>query len=238
MPYFENIRNWNADSGNFSYGRTEPDCVLPYGQGYCNVEPLLEVNFFGKVLTKLDEDENGDFSFWFNPKTGKIKHAIRVKICWDIARFDEETSCSLALHGEYKYKHSPKAPHVSKKRIDNAIEFFKRRKVLFAAVWEGCLDIEDLHAYLCKDLSFEQLLDRFKFEDVHEVDANRTKKRRKCQSNGADKRRIIETGAARKDRLLFEYNELKEKYPPENHHDEVLLLESVVNDFGFFNMND
>ena len=80
MPYFENIRNWNADSGNFSYGRTEPDCVLPYGQGYCNVEPLLEVNFFGKVLTKLDEDENGDFSFWFNPKTGKIKHAIRVKI--------------------------------------------------------------------------------------------------------------------------------------------------------------
>lgn len=127
---------------------------------------------------------------------------------------------------------------MSKKRIDNAIEFFKRRKVLFAAVWEGCLDIEYLHAYLCEDLSFEQLLDRFKFEDVHEADANRTKKRRKCQSNGADKRRIIETGAARKDRLLFEYNELKEKYPPENHHDEVLLLESVVNDFGFFNMND
>ena len=127
---------------------------------------------------------------------------------------------------------------MSKKRIDNAIEFFKHRKVLFAAVWEGCLKIGDLYAYLCKDLSFEQLLDRFKFEDVHEVDANRTKKRRKCQSNGADKRRIIETGAARKDRLLFEYNELKEKYPPENHHDEVLLLESVVNDFGFFNMND
>lgn len=238
MPYNISPYDWDADNGNFSYGRTEPDCVLPYGQGYCNVEPLLEVNFFGKVLTKLDEDENGDFSFWFNPKTGKIKHAIRVKICWDIARFDEETSCSLALHGEYKYKHSPKAPHVSKKRIDNAIEFFKRRKVLFAAVWEGCLDIEYLHAYLCEDLSFEQLLDRFKFEDVHEVDANRTKKRRRRQSNDADKGRIIETGTSKKKRLLSKYNELKTQYPPESHHDEVLLLESVVNDFGFFNMND
>lgn len=92
---------------------------------------------------------------------------------------------------------------------------------------------------MCKDLSFEQLLDRFKFEDVHEVDANRTKKRRKRQSNDADKRRIIETGAAKKKRLLSnKYNELKTQYPPESHHDEVLLLESVVNDFGFFNMND
>lgn len=125
-----------------------------------------------------------------------------------------------------------------KKRIDNAIEFFKHRKVLFAAVWEGCLKIGDLYAYLCEDLSFEQLLDRFKFEDVHEVDANRTKKRRKRQSNDADKGRIIETGTSKKKRLLSKYNELKTQYPPESHHDEVLLLESVVNDFGLFNMND
>lgn len=238
MPYYINSHDWDADSGKFSYGRTEPDCVLPYGQGYGDVEPLLEKNFFGKVLTKLDEDENGDFSFWFDPKTDKIKHAIRVKICWDIARFNEETSYSLALHGEYKYKRSPKAPRVSKKRIDNAIEFFKRRKVLFAAVWEGCLKIGDLYDYLCEDLSFEQLLDRFKFEDVHEVDANRTKKRRKRQSNDADKGRIIETGTFKKKRLLSKYNELKRKYPPKSHYDEMLLLESVVNDFGFFNMND
>lgn len=238
MPYFENIRNWNADSGNFSYGRTEPECVLPYGQGYGDVEPLLEENFLGKVLTKLDKDEKVDFSFWFDPKTDKIKHAIRVKICWDIARFNEKTSCSLALHGEYKYKHSPKASRVSKKRVDNAIEFFKHRKVLFAAVWEGCLEIGDLYDYLCEDLSFEQLLDRFKFEDVHEADVNRTKKRRKLQSNDADKGRIIETGTSKKRRLLFEYNELKTKYPPESHHDNVVMLESVVNDFGLFNMND
>lgn len=88
---------------------------------------------------------------------------------------------------------------MSKKRIDNAIEFFKRRKVLFAAVWEGCLDIEYLHAYLCEDLSFEQLLDRFKFEDVHEVDANRTKKRRRRQSNDADKRTYYRDGDFQKE---------------------------------------
>ena len=222
MPYFENIRNWNADSGNFSYGRTEPDCVLPYGQGYCNVEPLLEVNFFGKVLTKLDKGEKVDFSFWFNPKTGKIKHAIRVKICWDIARFDEETSCSLALHGEYKYKHSPKAPHVSKKRIDNAIEFFKRRKVLFAAVWEGCLKIGDLYAYLCEDLSFERLLRRLKFEDIREG------------------KRLIKTGTSRRVELIHEFKQSKQDQPLVDMLESAKLkyLERAVRKCKSFNMND
>lgn len=222
MPYYINSHDWDADSGKFSYGRTEPDCVLPYGQGYGDVEPLLEKNFFGKVLTKLDEDENGDFSFWFDPKTDKIKHAIRVKICWDIARFNEETSYSLALHGEYKYKRSPKAPRVSKKRIDNAIEFFKCRKVLFAAVWEGCLEIGDLHAYLCKDLSLKRLLRRFNFKDIYEG------------------KRLIKTGTSRRIELIHEFEQSKQDKPLVNMIESAKLkyLERAVRKCKSFNMND
>lgn len=224
MPSYFNYTNsyyWD-DNGNFSYGRTEPDCVLAYGQGYGDVEPLLEVNFLGKGLTKLDKDENGDFSFWFNPKTDKIKHAIRVKICWDIARFNEKTSCSLALHGDYKYKHSPKAPHVSEKRIANAIEFFKHRKVLFAAVWEGCLDIEDLHAYLCKDLSFKRLLRRFNFRDIYEG------------------KRLIKTGTSRRIELIHEFEQSKQDKPLVNMLESAKLkyLERAVRKCKSFNMND
>ena len=222
MPYYMNPYDWDSDSGNLSYGRIEPECVLPYGQGYGDLEPLLEKNFFGKVLTKLDEDENGDFSFWFDPKTDKIKHAIRVKICWDIARFNEETSYSLALHGEYKYKHSPKAPRVSKKRIDNAIEFFKRRKVLFAAVWEGCLKIGDLYAYLCKDLSLKRLLRRFNFKDIYEG------------------KRLIKTGTSRRIELIHEFEQSKQDKPLVNMIESAKLkyLERAVRKCKSFNMND
>ena len=222
MPYYMNPYDWDSDSGNLSYGRIEPECVLPYGQGYGDLEPLLEKNFFGKVLTKLDEDENGDFSFWFDPKTDKIKHAIRVKICWDIARFNEKTSCSLALHGEYKYKHSPKAPRVSKKRVDNAIEFFKRRKVLFAAVWEGCLKIGDLYAYLCKDLSLKRLLRRFNFKDIYEG------------------KRLIKTGTSRRIELIHEFEQSKQDKPLVNMIESAKLkyLERAVRKCKSFNMND
>mgnify|MGYP004590374981 FL=1 len=222
MPYYMNPYDWDSDSGNLSYGRIEPDYVLPYGQGYCNVEPLLEENFLGKVLTKLDKNEKVDFSFWFDPKTDKIKHAIRVKICWDIARFNEKTSCSLALHGEYKYKHSPKAPRVSKKRVDNAIEFFKCRKVLFAAVWEGCLEIGDLYAYLCKDLSLKRLLRRFNFKDIYEG------------------KRLIKTGTSRRIELIHEFEQSKQDKPLVNMIESAKLkyLERAVRKCKSFNMND
>ena len=222
MPYYMNPYDWDSDSGNLSYGRIEPECVLPYGQGYGDLEPLLEKNFFGKVLTKLDKGERVDFSFWFDPKTDKIKHAIRVKICWDIARFNEKTSCSLALHGEYKYKHSPKAPRVSKKRVDNAIEFFKCRKVLFAAVWEGCLKIGDLYAYLCKDLSFKRLLRRFNFKDIYEG------------------KRLIKTGTSRRIELIREFEQSKQDKPLVNMLESAKLkyLERAVRKCKSFNMND
>ncbi len=222
MPYYINPYDWDSDSGNLSYGRIEPECVLPYGQGYGDLEPLLEENFLGKVLTKLDKDEKVDFSFWFDPKTDKIKHAIRVKICWDIARFNEKTSCSLALHGEYKYKHSSKAPRVSKKRIDNAIEFFKCRKVLFAAVWEGCLEIGDLHAYLCKDLSLKRLLRRFNFKDIYEG------------------KRLIKTGTSRRIELIHEFEQSKQDKPLVNMIESAKLkyLERAVRKCKSFNMND
>ena len=222
MPYYMNPYDWDSDSGNLSYGRIEPECVLPYGQGYGDLEPLLEENFLGKGLTKLDEGERVDFSFWFDPKTDKIKHAIRVKICWDIARFNEKTSYSLALHGEYKYKHSPKAPRVSKKRIDNAIEFFKRRKVLFAAVWEGCLKIGDLYAYLCKDLSLKRLLRRFNFKDIYEG------------------KRLIKTGTSRRIELIHEFEQSKQDKPLVNMIESAKLkyLERAVRKCKSFNMND
>lgn len=222
MPYYMNPYDWDSDSGNLSYGRTEPDCVSPYGQGYGDLEPLLEENFLGKGLTKLDKGERVDFSFWFDPKTDKIKHAIRVKICWDIARFNEKTSCSLALHGEYKYKHSPKAPRVSKKRVDNAIEFFKCRKVLFAAVWEGCLKIGDLYAYLCKDLSFKRLLRRFNFKDIYEG------------------KRLIKTGTSRRIELIREFEQSKQDKPLVNMLESAKLkyLERAVRKCKSFNMND
>lgn len=111
---------------------------------------------------------------------------------------------------------------MSKKRIANAIDFFKCRKVLFAAVWEGCLKIGDLYAYLCEDLSFKRLLRRFNFKDIYEG------------------KRLIKTGTSRRIELIHEFEQSKQDKPLVNMLESAKLkyLELAVRKCKSFNMND
>ena len=67
----------------------------------------------------------------------------------------------MDLHGEYKYTHSGGEPKPSSKDISAARDFFKKYKVIFAAVWEGYLNPDVVSFYLRGFLTLDELKDEF-----------------------------------------------------------------------------
>lgn len=111
-----------------------------------------------------------DFSFFFSEKShvGGGQHGIRVKICFDrekISGFDG----SLELFGEYEFITSSHPTHrISERKLRDIRQFFRRYKVLFAAVWEDKLYDGYLQDYFKGRLTFNGLLKEFK--DISESD--------------------------------------------------------------------
>ena len=101
-----------------------------------------------------------DFSFFFSRKDGN-RHGIRVKIKWNRQRFNGDEDGTLELHGDYKYISSAAAKMVSNKEETSARAFFKKYKVLFAAVWEDVLDQTHLRRFFEGAVSFDGLLQFF-----------------------------------------------------------------------------
>ena len=105
-----------------------------------------------------------NFSFYFSRKDHN-RHGIRVKIAWNPNRFTGKEDGNLELHGEYKYVPTNGAKHVSKADVDVARNFFKKYKVLFAAVWEGCLDPSALYDYFRGTYSFKDVIKNLYVKD-------------------------------------------------------------------------
>lgn len=120
-------------------------------------------NIRGKYVTI----EDIDFSFYFSSKNNASnQHGIRVKICWNREKIGRDLLDGyMELHGDYKYVSSLN-PNIKPDSIDIATAryFFKRYKVLFAAVWENKLDENILSDYLRGNIDFNTLLKNF--EDI------------------------------------------------------------------------
>lgn len=116
---------------------------------------LLEM---ANVLGKNVKTDNIDFSFFFSSKL-RASHAIRVKVIWNR---DSTKGGSIdgyfEMHGNYEYVSSPDSKKIKEKYINGAREFFKKYKVLFAAVWEDQLEESILQDYFCGHCLFKDVI--------------------------------------------------------------------------------
>ena len=111
-----------------------------------------------------------DFSFYFSDKT-ECNYGIRVKVKWNPVRVSGSLDGYFELYGDYVYVQSNNSDsHPSAKSIIDAQNFFKKYKVLFAAVWEEKLDPNDLIDYFRGRLTWKQLLKCFM--NVNDIEYN------------------------------------------------------------------
>ena len=111
-----------------------------------------------------------DFSFYFSDKT-ECNYEIRVKVKWNPVRVSGSLDGYFELYGDYVYVQSNNSDsHPSAKSIIDAQNFFKKYKVLFAAVWEEKLDPNDLIDYFRGRLTWKQLLKCFM--NVNDIEYN------------------------------------------------------------------
>lgn len=101
------------------------------------------------------------FSFYFSSKDGvRGAHAIRVKILWNPSKTPSDADGYMMLHGNYEYVSGSHKYQPTGKELKIAREFFKKYKVLFAAVWENKLSQGALINYFFTD-DLKGLLARF-----------------------------------------------------------------------------
>lgn len=126
------------------------------------MKQLLEMATVRGRYVKTDKI---DFSFYFSDKT-ECNHAIRVKVKWNPERVSGSLDGYFELHGEYKYVASENAAvNPSTRLINDARKFFKKYKVLFAAVWEMKLEPDDLVDYFRGQIDLIELIDKFENVD-------------------------------------------------------------------------
>ena len=99
-------------------------------------EELWDPMMMSTVTGKYVKPDNINFSFFYSVKGG-VQHAIEAKIRWNRENLGGDFDGTMDLHGEYKYTHSGGEPKPSSKDIAAARDFFKKYKVLFAAVWKN-----------------------------------------------------------------------------------------------------
>lgn len=109
------------------------------------------------------------FSFYMSTK-GAVRgtHAIRVKILWNPSKMGPDADGNLELHSDYEYKHFSHRYKPTAKELSLLKDFFKKYKVLFAAVWEQVVDYEDIRDYFKGYLSFKDLLTKFDLSQYDE----------------------------------------------------------------------
>ena len=113
---------------------------------------LLEM---ANVLGKYVVTDKIPFSFYFSDKIG-MQHGIRVKIKWNRDKFTKPEDGYMELHGDYVFV--SRGSHIPQKDINFARQFFKKYKVLFAAVWECELDPAEVQEFLAGRLKIEDIL--------------------------------------------------------------------------------
>lgn len=142
-----------ADQEVFEWYLNEPSAVL--------MEMANVVGNYVKI-----EPAGLPFSFHFCGKSAvHQQHGLRVKVIWNPSKAPANADGYFELHGDYKYKAgSHKYPgSADEKKL--ARKFFKKYKVLFAAVWEEVLDAKPLQEYFEGKIKFNELLSKFDIED-------------------------------------------------------------------------
>ena len=117
-----------------------------------------------RITAEKVKSDNIDFSFYYATKV-EMQYGIRVKIVWNHSRLTQLDT--LELHGKYGYniRDPRKQNNVSAERLNKAREFFKKYKVLFAAVWECVLDPNFIAFYLYQYINFKTLLSEFMLKE-------------------------------------------------------------------------
>lgn len=121
------------------------------------------------IRGKYAKVEDLDFSFYFSARNPR--HVIRAKIRWDRDKLGNTFDGIMELHGDYKYNPSPNSKKIPQYDIDTARYFFKRYKVLFAAVWEMKLDENLVIEYLKGQIKLSELI--LQFENIPQSDIDK-----------------------------------------------------------------
>lgn len=129
-----------------------------------NEDYIIEMaNMTGRFV----KTDNINFSFHFSDKNEvHNQHGIRVKINWNKDKSSSNFDGTLAIHGDYRYtKSSNPKNRYTEADLRRARYFFKKYKVLFAAVWEGVLDPNFVQEYFKGKLPLYEVVSQFELPD-------------------------------------------------------------------------
>ena len=130
------------------------------------LRPMLEM---ANVCGKYVKTDVINFSFYFSTKA-EVNHDIRAKIRWNREKL-KTTDGYMELFGEYEYYSSNNAEVIPKQDdIQEAKGFFRKYKVLFAAVWEYKLEQQIVQDYLRGMISSSDVIEAF--EDIGDDNLN------------------------------------------------------------------
>lgn len=113
------------------------------------------------VRGKYVRTDKINFSFYFSMQ--KASHAIRVKVAFNDSKINESDFGTLELHGDWKFTLGKNDTHVSNKDIRDMKAFFRKYKVLFAAVWDKKIYEADVVEFFRGGITFSNLLKEFVF---------------------------------------------------------------------------
>ena len=115
------------------------------------------------VGNNVKREKNLPFSFFFSSKKAvRGTHGIRVKILWNPSKAPADADGFLELHSDYEYIPGIHKYESSAEELSIARKFFKKYKVLFAAVWEDVIsDPSQLVMYFYGKISWKELMKQF-----------------------------------------------------------------------------
>lgn len=119
--------------------------------------PLMEMaNMRGKHV----KTDNIGFSFYFSDKT-ECNHGLRVKVSWNSEKLTGGFDGYFELRGPLRYISGIHSKTPPAKDFLDAKRFFKKYKVLFAAVWELKLDPQVIQDYFRAFIDINELVTSF-----------------------------------------------------------------------------
>lgn len=135
--------------------------LLPKHEIIYEDEDFDDIFGMSNIVGRRVKTDKIDFSFYFS--TQKASHAIRVKVSFNPSKVKETDFGTLELHGDWKFTPGKNDTHVPNKEIKNMKAFFKKYKVLFAAVWDKEIYDSFISEYFFGTISFPELLQEFDF---------------------------------------------------------------------------